>query len=84
VLGILADHAYNAFSLDYLAVNADGLNRCSNFHIFSASLPIAIENSTSGEVIGRELNQNSVTGQNLNIVHSDLARDVREHLVTTL
>ena len=72
MLRILADHAYNAFSLDYLAVYADGLYRCSNFHICLASLSVAIENSTSGEVIRRELNQNSVTGQNLDVVHPDL------------
>ena len=52
MLGIFADNAQDAFSLDHLAVNTDGLNRCSNFHIFLASLSIAIENSTSGEVQG--------------------------------
>lgn len=84
MLGILADDAYNAFSLDYLAINADGLNRCSNFHIFFASLSVAIENPTSCKVIRRELHKNSITGQNLNVVHPDLARDMCEHFVPTL
>ena len=84
MLGIFADNAQNAFSLDHLAINADRLNRCSNFHIFLASLSIPIENSTSGEVIGRELYQNPITGQNLDVVHPDLSRDMCQHLVPAL
>lgn len=81
---LLADDAQDAFTLDDLAVVADGLNRCSNFHIFLASLSVAIENPTSCEIIRRELNENPIAGQNLNVVHTDLARDMREHLVPTL
>lgn len=84
MLRVLADDANDTFSLDHLTLIADGLNRCSNFHDYVASLPIAIQNATSGEVIGRELDENSVTWQDFDVVHPDLARDMSQNLVPIL
>ena len=81
MLGVLADNHDFAFSLDDLALLADLLYGRFNFHcIIIPFLSLAFgllrtpgDSSLAG-VIDRHLNSYLVTGQNLNIVHSQLSR----------
>jgi len=50
----------------------------------SAKLLEPISDSTSGQVVGRELHSDSVAGQDADEVHSQLAGDVRENAVAVL
>ena len=47
-------------------------------------LAVAVGDTASGEVVGGELNLDLVAGQNTDVVHTHLPRDVSEHLVPVL
>ena len=50
----------------------------------SGSLLITIGDATASQVVRRKLNDNLVTRQNSNIVHTNLARDVSQNSMTVL
>ena len=85
VLGILANNHHVAFSLDDFALFANLLDGRLNFHCFIPflfRLFFSPGDTALGEVIGRDLDGHGVTGENFDIVHAKLARNVRGHDVT--
>ena len=42
----------------------------------------SVGDTTTGEVVGGELNLNLVAGQNSDVMHTHLPRDMREYLMT--
>jgi len=86
VLGVLfADNSDDAFTPDYLAVLAQLLNRGPYFH----GLPLgclleSVDDATTGQIVGGNLDQYPVTRQNANEVLSHLPTDVGQHLVLVL
>src|SRR5690606_16458574 len=47
-------------------------------------LLVAVGDATALEVIGRQLNLDAITGQDADVVHAHLPRDVGQHLVAVL
>ena len=85
MLGVLANNHYFAFSFDDLAFLADLLNgwfylHCSTIpfllYLDSAVLFRAPGNASLGQVINRNLNGYAIPGQNFNIVHTKLSRNM--------
>ena len=94
MLRVLADNHYFAFSLDDLALLADLLYGWFNLHCLIPYLSLRIllllfagllctpSDSALGEVVNRNLNRYTVTGQYSYIVHSELSRNVsRNHML---
>ena len=87
MLGVLADNHDMAFSLDDFALFANLLDGRLYFH---SCIPFLSEtillfppgNATLGKIVDRNLDRYRVAGQNLNIVHAELARDMCGHNVT--
>ena len=82
MLGVFADDHYLAFSLNDLALLADLLNGWFNLHFIIPTLSLLL--CTPGyaafiEVVYRYLNGYAVTGQNSDIVHSELSRDMSRY-----
>jgi len=74
VLRIFADDAYNAFALDHLALVANLLDGCSNFHhIPRCGSSVAVQDAPASKVVGRQFHKNPVTRKNLDVVHPDLS-----------
>jgi hypothetical protein len=71
-----ANDAHNSFALDDTALLADFLDGCSDFH--GNRLFVTIDNATFREVVGGQLNGDKIPGKDANIMHADLARDVRK------
>ena len=72
VLGVFADNHYFTFSLDDFALFANLLYGRLNFHF--CNLPFELfhtpGNASLVEIVNRNLNGNTVTGQNTDIIHS--------------
>ena len=83
--GVFTDDHHVAVATDDLALLTDFLHAWADLHglLTSTSLE-SVGNTTTGEVVRGELNLNLVAGENADVVHSHLAADVREHLVTVL
>ena len=83
MLGVLAYYHYFTFSLDDFALFANLLYGRLNFHF--CNLPFELFHTPSdasfGKVVYRHLNGYAVSGQNSDIVHSQLSRNVRGHYV---
>ena len=82
MLGVFADNHYFAFSLDDFALFANLLYGWFNFHFIIPTLSFLLctpGDSALGQVINRNLNGHAVTGQNSNIVHSQLSRDMSRY-----
>ena len=77
MLGVLADYHDSALSLDNLALFAHGLHGRSYFHVDKPPLLSTPGNSAAGQVIGRHLHCNLVTGQNPDEIHSELSGNMR-------
>ena len=76
MLGVLADDHYFAFSLDDFALLANLLYGWFNLHFITPTLSLLLSapgNASLSEVVNRNLNGNTVTGQNSDIVHSQLS-----------
>ena len=93
MLRVFADNHDFAFSLDDLALFADFLNGRFNLHLYQPFLSSnffkpsngsfrAPGDAALGQVIYRHLNGHTVTGQNADIVHAKLTRNVSRHDVT--
>ena len=90
MLGVLADHHDLAFSLDDLALFADLLNGWFYLHcvnqtflaVFCNELFCSPGNASLGQVVDRNLDGYAVTGQDLDIVHTELSGNVRGHDMT--
>ena len=97
MLGVLADNHDATFSLDDLALFADLLNGWFHLHClyhaflalnFGSTLRISQilfcspGNASLGQVINRNLNGYAIPGQNFNIVHTKLSRNVGGHHVS--
>src|SRR6185503_6599093 len=88
VLGVLANHPYHPAAADDLALGADPLDRCAHLH---DPVPFApdksaqpVDDPAGGEVVGGQLDEHLVAGQDADEVLAHLARDVGEHLVLVL
>ena len=85
VLGVLADNHDATFSLDDFALFANLLDGRLYFHscipFLSVRLLFPPGDAALGEVVDRDLNRYRVTGQDLDIVHAELARNVGGHNV---
>ena len=97
MLGVLANNHYFAFSFDDLALLADLLNGWFHLHCsyhsflalnFGSTLRISQilfctpGDASLGQVINRNLNGHAIAGENADIVHAQLTRDVGGHHVT--
>ena len=80
VPGIGADHADDALAPDDLAVAADFLDRCSVLS-WAPSLFESIRDPSLGQVVGRNLDQDLVPGEDPDEVLSHLARNVGQDAV---
>jgi hypothetical protein len=80
VLGIRADHAHYAFAVNHLALIANFSDGSPNFHV-QYRLLITICNAPTVEIVGRQLNQNSITRKNSNEMLAHLSRNMSEHLM---
>ena len=83
MLGVLANNHYFTFSLDDFALFANLLYGRLNFHF--CNLPFELfhtpGNASLVEVVYRNLNSNTVTGQNTDIIHSQLSGYMCGHYV---
>ncbi len=82
MLGVFADNHYFAFSLDDFALFANLLNGWFNLHSIIPTLSLLL--CTPGyaafvEVVYRNLNGYAVTGQNSDIVHTKLSRNMSRY-----
>src|SRR3546814_3869320 len=94
----LADHHHPAVTADDLAVVADGLDAGIDLHdvpvrclrragrslgrYFSTGLAVAVDDSSPREVVGAELHDDTVLGDDADVVLPHLAGDRGEHLVS--
>src|SRR6266508_396892 len=70
VTGVGADHHDDAVTPDGLALFTDPLDRRLDFHLFF--LLVAIGDPSSVQVIGRELDDHAVAGEDADVVHAHL------------
>jgi hypothetical protein len=86
VLWVLADDANNALTLDYLALVANLLNRSSDFHCIPLlrPLPVSIQNPPTRQVVRRQLHQHTVSREDLDVMHTDLPRNVSQQLMAAV
>jgi len=85
VLGILANNHHVAFSLDDFALFANLLDGRLNFHCFIPflfRLFFSPGDTTLRKIVSGNLNRYGVTGENFDIVHTKLARNMCGHDVT--
>jgi hypothetical protein len=80
MLGVRADHTHHTLAVNHLALVANFPNGSPNFHV-QYRLLVTIRDAPTVEIIGRQLNQNSITRKNSDEVLSHLSRDMREHLM---
>ena len=79
MLGVFADNHYFAFSLNDFALFANLLYGWFNLHIITPTLSLLLctpSDSSLVEVVYRHLNGYAVTGQNSDIIHSELSRNM--------
>ena len=76
VLGIRADHAYDTLAVNHLALIANLSDGSPDFHV-QYRLLVTIRNAPTVEIVGRQLNQNSITRKNSDEVLTHLSRDMR-------
>lgn len=91
---VLANHHDSAVATDHLALVTDLLNAWIDLHrlpscllagladMRQCGLLVPVDDASPGEVVRRELYDYSIVGQDPDVVHPHLARNVREHLVT--
>ena len=77
VFWIFTDYSDRSFSFDDLAFFAHGLHGRSYFHVDKPPLLSTPGNSAAGQVIGRHLHCDLVTGQNPDEIHSELSGNMR-------
>src|SRR5213075_228708 len=82
VARILADHPHHALAPHDLALAADLLHRRHHFHL--ALLLGAEDNSSARQVVRREFHRDLVAGQDADVVHPHLSRDMSQHYVSVL
>src|SRR3954452_4849673 len=78
-----ADHAHGTMPADHLALVAHFLDRRPDLHR-TDSLLVPIGDTTTREVVRRELDLDLVAGSDTDVVHPHLPGDVSEHLVPVL
>ena len=83
--GVFTDDHHVAVATDDLALLTDFLHAGADLHglLTSTSLE-SVGDTTTGEVVGGELDLDLVAGKDADVVHAHLAADVREHLMTVL
>ena len=82
MLGVLADNHYFAFSLDDFALFANLLYGWFHLHVITPTLSFLLctpGNASLVEVVYRYLNGHTVTGQNSDIVHTKLSRNMSRY-----
>src|SRR5690349_19674386 len=72
VLRVRADHTHHTLSVNHLALIANLSDGSPDFHIYQ--LLITICNAPTVEIVGRQLNQNSITRKNSDEVFAHLSR----------
>ena len=82
MLGVIANNHYFAFSLNDFALFANLLYGWFNLHFITPTLSLLLctpSDASFGQVIDRDFYGNAVTGQNSDIVHSKLSRDMSRY-----
>ena len=82
MLRVFADNHYFAFSLNDFALFANLLYGWFNLHFITPTLSLLLSapgNASLSEVVNRNLNGNTVTGQNSDIVHTKLTGNMSSH-----
>ena len=78
------NYVQNAVATDDFAIWSALFKRCFYFHIVRILLFVAESNSAFREVVRRHLYSNLITWQDLDVVHTHLARNVSGNLVSVL
>src|SRR4029079_6579395 len=84
VARVLTDDPHRTVAADHLALLTHLLDRRSDLQRSGPLLLVAVRDAAAGQVVGRELDLHLVAGQDPDVVHAHLPRDVREHLVAVL
>ena len=75
---VLTDHPDHTLAADDFAIITQLFDRRTDLH--TSTLFISIRDATLGQIVRRHFNRNSVSDQNLDIVHSHFARNVGQNL----
>src|SRR3954451_22767018 len=82
VARVLADDAHRTVSADNLALLSHLLDRGSDLH--RCLLLVAVRDTTTAEVVRRELDLHPVPGKDADVVHAHRPADLGEYLVAVL
>ena len=85
MLRVLADDANYALTLNNLALVANLLHRSSDFHCIPLllPLPVSIQNPPTRQVVRRQLHQHTVSREDLDVMHTDLPRNMSQQLMAS-
>ena len=87
------NHAHHTLAVDDFTLVTHFLNRRSDFHLFNpqffcaAHAPlslVAIGNASAVQVVGRQLDQHSITRKNPNDMLAHFPLNVRQHLMLSV
>ena len=93
---VLANHHDSAVATDHLALVTDLLNAWIDLHrlpscllagladMRQCGLLVPVDDASPGEVVGRELYDYSIVGQDPDVVHPHLSRNVTEYNMAIL
>jgi hypothetical protein len=92
VLGVFTDHTHDAAPMNDLALHADFLHRCPNFHVSlvlaalgdaddGAILLVPVNDPAAREVIRRKLHRDAISRQDADEILAHLSGDVSQHLM---
>jgi hypothetical protein len=81
---VFTDDHDDAVATNHLALVADLLNAWLDLHRLSLPLLVPVDDASTGEVVGRKLHDHSVIGQDTDVVHTHLSRNMGEHLVSVI
>src|SRR4051794_26130099 len=82
VARVHADDLHTPVAADHLALLTDSLDAGTNLHCVPLLVPVG--DPTPCEVVRRELHLHAIPGQDADVVHPHLPRDVSQHLVAVL
>jgi hypothetical protein len=84
VFWVGADYAHYALAVNHLALITNLLDGRTYLHWTPSISFIPVSYATAIQIVGRQLNQHSITRKNSDEVFPHLARDMRQHLMLVL
>src|SRR5688572_26636495 len=88
VVGVGTDDVHAALAADDLAILAAAADGWIDLHDVSFYFPgrarsgVAVDDAATIQIVGRHLDGDRIPGQDADVVHADLAGDVRQDLVS--